>query len=199
MKTYKTASKWTFVAYIIALIFTVLEILFGVVAIFSKIGSCVTSIISSVGSVALTIASILATVMWSIVVASFNHELKKYGLHASVSTKMLAVTWLAVAFSIASGFFWSLSVCCCGSTDRGYSRPSRQNRVNNDAEKLVPTNAYQPVHDPAFVSSPYAGQPTVYNPPTQQGFGEQHQMSGTTAKPTRNLDTAYEPYRHENI
>jgi len=180
----------------------VLEILFGVVAIFSKLGSCVTSIVSSIGSVAITIASILATVMWSIVVASFNHELKKYGIHASVSTKMLAVTWLAVAFSIASGFFWTISICCCGSTDRSYSRPSRQNRGTDDTEKLAPMNgAYQPVHEPAFVSNPYAGQPTVYNPPTQQGFGEQHQMSGTAAKPTRsnNLDTAYEPYRQVNI
>jgi len=213
LKTYKTASKWTFVCYMIALVATVLEILFGVVAIFSKIGSCITTIVSSVGTVGIIAASVLSTVMWSIVVEAFNHELKKYGISASVSTKMLSVTWLAVAFSLASGFFWMISTCCCGSTDRHYSRPSRRNR-SSDAEKLVPMAAggYQQVHDPAFVSSPYAGQPTVYNPPTQQGYGNQeygevteygqssmHHAGGVPAKPLRDLDTSYEPYRHGNL
>jgi len=190
LKTYKTAAKWTWVFYLVAFIFTVVELLFGVVAIFSKLGSCCTTIASNISSVAIVLASILATVMWSILVESFNHELKKYGLTATVSTKMLAVTWLAAAFSIASGFFWMISICCCGSTDRHYSTPKRA-RGQDDAEKLVPRNGpYEQI------GGNFA--PTSYVPPTQQGYAPQefpqqaHQMSGAK-------DTAYEPYRHNNI
>ena len=30
-----------------------------------------------------------------------------------MGNKMLQIMWVGVAFSIASGLFWTLSVCCC--------------------------------------------------------------------------------------
>jgi len=180
LNTYEKASKAAWVFYLVALISTIVELAFGVVAIFSRIGSCLTTIVSSISTVSIIMASIIATVMWSLVVASFNTELGKYGVSASLNVSMLAATWLAVAFSMASGFFWFISICCCGSTDRTFHRSPKRARDMNP-EKL----AYEPVQDPAFVSSPYAQQPAAYNTPQ--------------ARPTRDFNTAYEPYRHDQI
>lgn len=200
MKAYQKGSKWTWWMYLLAMLFSICEILFGFVAVFSRIGSCSATIISSAASVTIIIASVLSTVMWSVVVASFNKELKQYGLSASISTHMIGITWLAVAFSIAAGFFWMISTCCCGTTSYNY-RSSRNRRVE---ESNIPMNGpYQQVHEPAMVSGPY-GQPTVYNPPTAPGFGSTEYghtqiATGMDAKPIKNPDTAYEPYRHGNV
>lgn len=49
MNTYKSVSKWMFIAYIVAFIATVLELLVGLFAICSRWGSCVTSLVAGVG------------------------------------------------------------------------------------------------------------------------------------------------------
>jgi len=192
LKTYKTASRWTFVLYLLAAISTVVEILFGVVAIFSRIGSCCTTIISSFSTLTIVLASILATVMWSVLTAAFNHELKKFGLSASVSGKMLAVSWLAAVFSIASGFFWMISICCCGDTHRShFGRNDRQPRHLDDMEKLPPVNNNGPYQQVPVGPNTY-NQPAGYSP--QQEYG---QTAG--AKPTRDMASSYEPYRHNDL
>ena len=48
LSTYKSVSKWMFVAYIVAFIATVVELLIGVFAICSRWGSCVTSLVAGV-------------------------------------------------------------------------------------------------------------------------------------------------------
>lgn len=48
MNTYKSVSKWMFIAYIVAFIATVLELLVGLFAICSRWGSCVTSLVAGV-------------------------------------------------------------------------------------------------------------------------------------------------------
>jgi hypothetical protein len=48
INTYSDVSKWMFIAYVIALLSTAAELLIGLTAIFSRLGSLVTSIISAV-------------------------------------------------------------------------------------------------------------------------------------------------------
>ena len=48
LNAYQTAAKWMFIAYIVAVSVTALELLVGMLAIFSRWGSLVTTIISVV-------------------------------------------------------------------------------------------------------------------------------------------------------
>lgn len=48
LNTYKAVSKWMFVAYIIAFIATIVELVVGLFAICSRWGSCVTSLVAGV-------------------------------------------------------------------------------------------------------------------------------------------------------
>ena len=50
LNTYKSVSKWMFVAYIVAFIATILELVVGLFAICSRWGSCVTSLVAGVCS-----------------------------------------------------------------------------------------------------------------------------------------------------
>lgn len=53
LSAYEKAAKWMFIAYFIAIISAVAELLVGISAIFSRLGSCVTTLVSGVRSYAL--------------------------------------------------------------------------------------------------------------------------------------------------
>lgn len=99
----------------------------------------------------------------------FKTVLEPYNIDASMGSRMLSTLWLAVAFSIASGFFWLISVCCCSGKS-----PHKKIAV----EKTPYT--YERVASPAFGG--------------QQGHQMQewpgsHQNKGPAGP------TAYEPFR----
>ena len=48
LKVYKAVSRWMFIAYLIALVATITELVMGVFAIFSRLGSLCTTFVSSV-------------------------------------------------------------------------------------------------------------------------------------------------------
>lgn len=48
LELYKTVSKWMFIAYLVALITTIVELVVGISALFSRWGSFVTTIVSGV-------------------------------------------------------------------------------------------------------------------------------------------------------
>jgi hypothetical protein len=48
LKLYKTVTKWMFIAYVVALVTTILELLVGISALFSRWGSLFTTLISGV-------------------------------------------------------------------------------------------------------------------------------------------------------
>lgn len=201
LKTFATVSKWTEVVYIIAIITTVIELFMGLFAICSRAGSCCTFLISGVSTVSIIAASIMATAMSSTVVGTVDSVAKAYGVKASLNTSYLATTWTAVAFSLASGLFWMFSICCCAadhsSRKSSGGSPWRRNRDIADAEKVIPTGAYQRVHDPNETG--YAGQQHgIYNPQTgmhtQQEYGVP--MHNVRAQRT---NQGYEPYSHTAI
>lgn len=113
LNAYQKAAHWMFVAYVIALSITAVEIVVGFFAVFSRWGSCVTTIVSSASTLFTILAAITSTVISSIVIGAFNTAFKPYGVKSSFGTKMLSVLWLAVAFSIVAGLFWTFSTCCC--------------------------------------------------------------------------------------
>ncbi|ESZ91830.1 hypothetical protein SBOR_7782 [Sclerotinia borealis F-4128] len=181
LKTFVVVSKWTQVVYIIALIATGAELFLGIFAMCSRAASCVTYIISGFSTTAVIAASIMATVLCSVTVGAIKTSAKAYGIDASIDTHFLAVTWLAVVFSIASSFFWVFTICCCAADH--HKSPKNNRRSINDQEKLLPQSmAYQKIDGPesGYIAQQQQG---IYHP-------QQHQ-------PTRT--GAYEPYSHGAI
>ena len=181
LKAFRYVSKWTQIVYIVALVSTAVELVFGIFAICSRIGSCCTSIVCAIATTALIAASILATVQASVVVGAVKTSAKAYNVQGSLSTKFLGFTWAAVAFSLGAGLFWMFTTCCCGSDSKsskgkgGWGKRSS----HNDSEKLIPgtTRGYQRVGD---------DHATAY-----QG---QSGMPMHSVQPHRT--GAYEPYSH---
>ncbi|KAF2476445.1 uncharacterized protein BDR25DRAFT_277567 [Lindgomyces ingoldianus] len=168
---YHKVSKWMFSAYVIAICLTAAELVVGIFAIFSRWGSLVTTIVSSAQTLFIVAAAVTSTALYGALAGTFESALKPYKIKASLGTKMLSVVWLGVAFSIASGFFWLISVCCC-------SGKSGHKKV------VVEKTPYTYER----VASPYLGH-------RDQG-NELHNMphSGTTTS-----GSAYEPFRHERV
>ncbi|TGO41727.1 hypothetical protein BHYA_0017g00370 [Botrytis hyacinthi] len=180
LKTFTAVSKWTQVVYIIAVIATALELFLGIFATCSRAASCVTYIISGFSTAAVIAASTLSTVLSSFTVGSIKTAAKAYGIDASFGTHFLAVTWIAVVFSIASSFFWVFTICCCASN---HNSSKKNRRSVNDQEKLIQQPmAYQKIDGP---ETAYGGQ--------QHGIYHQQQ----NYQPTRT--GAYEPYSHGAI
>jgi SUR7/PalI family len=203
LKAYKAVSRWMFIAYVVALVATILELLVGISAIFSRWGSFCTTFVSSVSSrpgllhpygilmnllkvssFFILAASITATVMFSTLLGSFNEVFKSYGIKATLGAEMMRITWLAVAFSFGAGIFWLLSVCCCaGRSPYGGKKDSKRVKV----EKTPYT--YE------RVGSPYLG-PQGGAPQSGGAQGQQIPMHnlGSNAK-----GSPYEPFRPSHV
>jgi lysylphosphatidylglycerol synthetase-like protein (DUF2156 family) len=175
LKTFSTVLHWTEIVFTIAFGATVLELVMGLFAIFSRVGSCGASLVSGFQTLATIATAIMATVLASIVVAAIEASSKAYGVKASMSGSYLGITWLAVGFSLASGLFWVFTICCCAP-----DHSSRRDKHRSTAGEmpLQQHQGYQRVNDP-FAPTAYAG----------------HQFPMTQMK-GRQADPAYEPYSH---
>lgn len=182
LKAYRTVAKWMFVAYVIAIVATIVEVLVGFFALFSRWGSLATTIVSSVSSLFLMGFALTATILYAVLTGTFNTALKKYNIHASVGHNILVILWLAVAFSWASGLFWLFSSCCCsGRSDKIKGYGDNAGKKGMKAERTPYT--YERVESPFLGQSGNAGPVPAY-----------HQNV-----PMNNMGhnaTAYEPYRH---
>ncbi|KAL5331543.1 hypothetical protein ACEPPN_001077 [Leptodophora sp. 'Broadleaf-Isolate-01'] len=163
LKSFKMVSKFTQMAYLMAVFSCLIEMIVGIFGFCSRFGSCATFMNSFMTILSLVIASVLATVQSHLVVAAVKATVSSYGLKCSVNTTFLATTWLAVAFGIAAGIFWLVTICCCGSDHLGTSK--RKRRGVDDDEKPVSTSLYQPVGDNMYYNNGYADQQdSIYNP-----------------------------------
>jgi len=170
LKTYKVVAKWMFIAYIIAFVATLVELVVGCFAIFSRWGSFITTLVSTVSSIFTLAASITATALYGTLTGTFNHALKKYGVKASMGKSMYVTTWLAVAFSCGAGLFWLISVCCCS---------GRSNDKRVKAEKTPYT--YERVESPLV------------------GHNVNQAGSSMPMRNMDQRAVSYEPYRHEGV
>ncbi|KAI9825844.1 MAG: hypothetical protein M1832_000785 [Thelocarpon impressellum] len=177
LNTYKTVAGWMYVAYVIAFVSTLVELVFGLAAIFSRWGSLATTIASTVSSIFTLAASATATGLYLSLMGSFNSALKDYGVKSNLGHNMFVATWLAVAFSWGAGLFWMFSTCCCSgrSSDGKAKRGTRFEKTPYTYER---------------VGSPYLG-PHGGAKPTSSGAGSSVPLHDMQAK-----NQAYEPYRH---
>ncbi|CAN9117510.1 unnamed protein product [Alternaria alternata] len=167
MNAYKKAAGWMNWAFVITLVLTAVEFVVGFFAIFSRWGSLVTTVISTAQTIFAILAAATATAIYGTITGVFKTVLEPYNIGSSMGSQMLSVLWLAVAFSIGSGFFWLISVCCCS---------GKSGHKKMVVEKTPYT--YERVASPAFGQSghqmsswpksqqdpPKMGQPTAYEP-----------------------------------
>jgi len=173
VNAFRQIVKWTEIVYIIAGLLVVAELVVGIFAFCSRIGSCCTFIVSGFTTTAVIAAVALSTTMSALVVGAVK-ALSKYNVSASFNTSLLAISWLAVAFSLAASLFWLFSICCCA--------PEKREKHRSRAGEKVPYGGYQRVNDP-FLPTGFHGQETGYIPPTK----------GAVPAPR------YEPYSHHSV
>lgn len=216
LKTYQKVSKWVFTAYFASLWFLLAAVVFGVLAVFTRFMSFVTWVISIISTILVGGASLTATIMFSVLVGALKTTLSGHNIEITLSTQMLAVTWLATLFSLAATLFWLFSACWCSgkgnphhvknrdppAADFGYAQPAKHGRNL----KVGKTAGYEPV------DSPYGGHREADNVPLTQmaapyGRAEPHRDSGAYAhgygdngvgagSSYHQHTGAYEPYRH---
>ncbi|KAL8746085.1 MAG: hypothetical protein Q9190_001842 [Brigantiaea leucoxantha] len=183
LDAYKEVAKWMFVAYIIALVSTIAEILVGFFALFSRWGSLATTIVSSVSSFFLIAFALTATILYATLTGTFNDAVKKYNIHGSLGHDMYVVVWLAVAFSFGAGLFWLFSSCCCS---------GRSNRIKYGDTTGRRNTVYEPLDEPQGGRG--------YGPVNfQSGPGYQAPHHDVPLNDVGNKGTAYEPYRRADV
>ncbi|KAI9749253.1 MAG: 40S ribosomal protein S23 [Chaenotheca gracillima] len=183
MNAYHKVSTWMFWAYVVAFVATIVELIVGFFAIFSRWGSFATTIVAGIAFLFTIGASITATAMFSTLAGSFNSYLKDYNIHGSLGKSMFVTTWLAVAFSAGASLFWLLSVCCCS----GRSDHKANQKAFGSGSRTRSFRSGRNPHEYERVGSPFVGSP--HNGPASRG------VSGMPMKPVHS--PAYEPYRQE--
>ncbi|TID13361.1 putative integral membrane protein [Venturia nashicola] len=172
LNVYQKVSKWMFVAYVVALIATIANVIIGIFAVCSRWGSCATSIVASVACLFTFLAALSSTILFSTLTGAFNSVLGGYGIKLSVGTKVMSLDWLAFVFSLGASLFWTISSCCCsGSSSHSKNNKTRSGEKGGSAP--FASRGYAPLnegqgHEMGKVgkggSSPYAGRETAYEP-----------------------------------
>ena len=206
LKTFRTITKWTEVAFIVALVALGIELITGIFANCSRAVSCLVYLVASVTALLVGVAAGLGTAMAVIVIGAVKSTAKVYGVNGSIGTSFLAAVWIATAFAIGAAFFWLFTICCCKPEHRRSSRGSGGKRFldRDDGEKLLPANgSYRPIsHDNYEMTGGntgyHAGSNSGYYNPNQ---GQPSVHNGYSAPAPRypgggQTDLGYEPYAH---
>ncbi|KAL8750203.1 MAG: hypothetical protein Q9184_006506 [Pyrenodesmia sp. 2 TL-2023] len=181
LNAYRVAAKWMFIAYVVAVVTTIAEIVVGFFALFSRLGSLATTIVSTISSLFVFAFALTATILYSVLTGSFNSALRQYNIRGHLGKNMYVVAWLAVAFSLGAGIFWLFSSCCCS---------GRSNKIKyGDASGRK--GAYE------RVDSPYGHREGPVN--FQSGPGYQAPHHGVPLNNVGHKNTAYEPYRSADV
>lgn len=194
VQLYQKASGWMHVAYTVAICTTSASVLSGILAIWSRWGSCITSIVSSASTLFTALAAASSTAIFSTIVGTVDTALKPYDISLSLGTNMLALDWLAVAFSVAATLFWIVSICCCSgksSNRRGGKRETGNEPFGAKRQPTFPflNRGYQPLGDQTQGTVPY-GAPPIH--------GERDvEMNDYGNSPYKGRGEAYEPFRHQ--
>jgi hypothetical protein len=117
VKTFDIVVKWTEIIYTTAGVLAVIELIVGIFAFRSRIGSCCTFIVSGFFAIATIAAATLSTFASTVVVGAAK-ALEKYSVSATYNASFLAISWLAVVFPLVAGLLWLFSVCCCAPSRR---------------------------------------------------------------------------------
>ena len=102
VKTFGIVVKWTKIIYITTSLLAVIELMVGIFAFCSSIGSCYTFIASSFFTTTTIAAATLSTFTSTIVVGAVK-ALEKYYILAAYNISFLAILWLAIVFPLVAG------------------------------------------------------------------------------------------------
>ncbi|OJJ52124.1 hypothetical protein ASPSYDRAFT_214626 [Aspergillus sydowii CBS 593.65] len=111
LKGYRRVSHWIVAAYMMAFIAAFIAVVTGLVGF--PLAKLVAIISSAVSSLLVIGASVTVTIMYQLLTRGLNSTLEPAGISASLGPRMLATSWLAVAFSVGSSLFWIVERCCC--------------------------------------------------------------------------------------
>lgn len=178
-------TKWTEIAFIVALVSLGVELIVGIFSNCTRIISCLTTLISIVSIVFSLAASGLATGMAVVVVGAVKSIGKPYGVQGNFNGNFLACVWIGAAFSLAAGLFWLFTICCC--------KPDhREKKRRSDGEKLIPSSGYYPIGSDNEMTSGSGGYHNQYQPSyNNSGFNNARSQGYGN-----NNDVAYEPFSH---
>ncbi|KAG5978858.1 hypothetical protein E4U55_005840 [Claviceps digitariae] len=195
LKTFRVVTKWTQVAFIVALVALGVQFVLGIFAMYSRAVSCLIWLMSSVTAILVGVAAGMATAMATVVVGAVESSAKFYGVKGQVGSRFLATVWIATVFAIVSGFFWIFTICCC-KPDR---RQRNRNSVAADGEKLLPTGSYRPISNNHIeMTGGQGGQKRDFYDPNQANTEYSPGFSPGPRYPSGQGRTnlAYEPYSH---
>ncbi|KAL6154522.1 hypothetical protein ACJBU6_07775 [Exserohilum turcicum] len=113
MKVYRKTVESMHYTFVAVLALSVLECVMGIFTVRSRLYSFCTAFPSLFKAMLSIAAAAVATVTYVMLTGVFKSVLRPYNIEASLGVSLFSVLWLAVAWSIASSFFWSLSACCC--------------------------------------------------------------------------------------
>ncbi|KAF2275881.1 integral membrane protein-like protein [Westerdykella ornata] len=171
---YSKVAKFAFAAWVIAAILTGVEFIVGIFAVLSRWGSVVTTVVAAAQTIFIIAAAGSSTAIYLTLAGVFRSVLAPYGIKAELGANMFAVVWLAVICSVAAGFFWLISICCCSG--------------KSPHKKVVVEKA---PYTYERVASPYLG--------AQQSGVESHAMAPVGGQGYGGHGAAYEPYREQRV
>ncbi|KAH7302911.1 actin cortical patch SUR7/pH-response regulator pali [Stachybotrys elegans] len=105
-------STWTQGAIVMALLTLFAELAVGILSVFSRTISCITWLITVIAIILVCSAASLATAQAVVVVSAVETTARWYGVHSQINISFIATVWVGFAFTISSGLFWLLTICC---------------------------------------------------------------------------------------
>lgn len=128
---YRTAVKWYFAAYIVALSFQILTLVLSVLAMFAgRITAWLACLAAGLASFFAIGASATALATYLIVGHYIQDNLKEWGVTYSIGTNMQAFSWVSAAMSLCT-FFWALVSSC-------RTQLSKKSRPNYGQSRGIP-------------------------------------------------------------
>lgn len=180
LRAFREISRWTGIAFIVALVVLGVELVIGILSNFSRAISCVTWLVGLLAIIVTGVAAALATAQAAVVVGAVEATAWRYGVEGHINTRFLATIWIGFAFTLAASLFFLFTVCCCKNERRN------RNRGGDDGEKFAPSKSYAPLgsgNDHEMTSGT-----GFYNPQQAPQYGAPY--GGRTT------ESAYEPYSH---
>lgn len=195
---FSTVTKYTEIAFIVALAVLGLELFVGIFSNCTRIISCLTWLIGIAAIVLCIAAAGLATAMSAVVVGAIKSAARQYGVKAHINTNFLVCVWIGTAFAVAASLFWLFTICCCKPERR---RRDRSGSGGEEHEKLAPTGSYYPIssdNEMTGANTSYNNQYKNNNDQFQPSYGQDysHAPSYYSGSDNNRGDIAYEPYSH---
>ena len=190
---FSTVTRYTEIAFIVALSVLGLELFIGIFSNCTRIISCLTWLIGIAAIVLCVAAAGLATAMAVVVVSAVEATASEYGVRGSFNGNFLACVWIGAAFAIAASLFWLFTICCCKP-----ERRSKRDRGSVEEGQEKPNGAYLPIGNDHEMTGGHSGADNSYHNQFQPSYGHDygHAPSYYSSNDNNRSDLAYEPYSH---